>query len=143
MKGPILLYKIGLGHVVGNMVLLLTTTGRKTGLSRVTPLQYERIDGEYYVAAARGKKADWIRNLIADPNVKIQVKNHHHIGIARLIIHRPQVINFLNLRIKRHPRMMRMMLRAEGLKFPITDEKIKEFAKNIVLVKIVTQRTGS
>jgi len=35
------LYAVGLGPVVGRLVLLLTTTGRKTGLPRVTPLQYE------------------------------------------------------------------------------------------------------
>ncbi|MFX0201689.1 MAG: nitroreductase/quinone reductase family protein, partial [Candidatus Hodarchaeota archaeon] len=77
MKGPILLYRIGLGHIVGTIVLLLTTTGRKTGIARVTPLQYEKIDGDYYVGAVRGKKADWIRNILADPNVKIQVKTDH------------------------------------------------------------------
>ena len=41
------LYVIGLGPVVGNIVVLLTTTGRKTGRRRVTPVQYEEIDGLY------------------------------------------------------------------------------------------------
>ena len=36
-------YKRGIGPT--RMVLLLTTTGRKSGLPRVTPLQYEDIDG--------------------------------------------------------------------------------------------------
>ena len=45
------------------MVLLLTTIGRKSGLPRITPLQYEEIDGAYYVASARGAQADWFRNI--------------------------------------------------------------------------------
>ena len=57
---PRFLYAIGLGPIYGRLVLLLTTTGRKSGLHRVTPLQYEEIEGKIYVGAARGQKADWL-----------------------------------------------------------------------------------
>ena len=39
-------------------VLLLITTGRKSGLPRETRLQYELDNGVVYVAAARGRRAD-------------------------------------------------------------------------------------
>ena len=42
---PRLWYALGLGPIMGRLVLLLTTTGRKTGRQHVTPLQYEEIDG--------------------------------------------------------------------------------------------------
>ncbi len=45
------LYAIGLGRLIGRIILLLTTTGRKSGLKRVTPLQYEKIGADYYVGA--------------------------------------------------------------------------------------------
>lgn len=48
------LYALGLGPLIGQIVLLLTTTGRKSGKYRVTPLQYEEIDGIYYLGASRG-----------------------------------------------------------------------------------------
>jgi hypothetical protein len=57
------LYAIGLGPLVGRIILLLTTTGRKSGLKRVTPLQYEMIGDDCYIGAARGVKADWVRNI--------------------------------------------------------------------------------
>ena len=38
---PRLAYAIGLGPLLGRFVLLMTTTGRKSGRRRVTPLQYE------------------------------------------------------------------------------------------------------
>ncbi|HUS79158.1 MAG TPA: nitroreductase/quinone reductase family protein [Patescibacteria group bacterium] len=41
---------------MGRMVLLLTTTGHKTGLPRVTHLQYEEVDGAYYVGSMRGTR---------------------------------------------------------------------------------------
>ncbi|HUF00729.1 MAG TPA: nitroreductase/quinone reductase family protein, partial [Anaerolineales bacterium] len=49
-----LLYAIGLGPLVGRIILLLTTTGRRSGAKRVTPLQYELIGNDYYVGSARG-----------------------------------------------------------------------------------------
>ena len=38
-------YKRGFGPT--RVVLLLTTLGRKSGLPRTTPLQYEEVDGDY------------------------------------------------------------------------------------------------
>ncbi|MEJ2757947.1 MAG: nitroreductase/quinone reductase family protein [Anaerolineales bacterium] len=57
--GPQLAYKVGLAPLIGKIVLLLTTTGRKSGLPRVTPLQYECLDGVYHVVSVFGTKADW------------------------------------------------------------------------------------
>src|SRR5574339_21138 len=71
------LYAIGLGPLVGRLILLLTTTGRKSGMKRVTPLQYERIGNCYYVGAARGMQADWVRNLRASPIVEVHVGSKH------------------------------------------------------------------
>lgn len=49
---PHLLYVLGLEPIIGRIVLLLTTTGRKSGRPRVTPLQYEEIDGIIYLNLA-------------------------------------------------------------------------------------------
>ena len=70
-----ILYGLGLGRFQGRFVLLLTTTGRKSGKPRVTPLQYDQLDGDFYVGAARGVNADWFRNIQADPEVQVQVKD--------------------------------------------------------------------
>ena len=61
------LYASGKGWIVGKFILLLTHTGRKSGTRYVTLLQYEKVDGAYCVGAGRGPKADWFRNLLADP----------------------------------------------------------------------------
>ncbi len=54
--GPRTAYKLGLGPLIGKVILLLTTTGRKTGLARVTPVQYELIDGVFHIGAVFGVK---------------------------------------------------------------------------------------
>ncbi len=64
------------GSVGGHRVLLLTTTGRRSGRERRTPVQYERIGDEVVVAAAGGGSPSppaWWLNLEADPEVEVQV----------------------------------------------------------------------
>ena len=80
--GPITAYRLGLGPLIGRVVLLLTTTGRKTGLERITPLQYELIDGVYHLGAVFGTKTDWVRNILANPQVKVRVRNREFSGHA-------------------------------------------------------------
>jgi deazaflavin-dependent oxidoreductase (nitroreductase family) len=63
-------------------VLLLTATGRKSGLRRTTPLVYLKIDERLYVAAGRGERADWYRNVQADPYVEIDLGDGHFAALA-------------------------------------------------------------
>jgi len=59
-------------------ILLLTTTGRKSGKQRTTPLIYGR-DGDniMVVASNGGDDSDpaWWRNLKANPDATIQIKH--------------------------------------------------------------------
>ncbi|MCA0456571.1 MAG: nitroreductase family deazaflavin-dependent oxidoreductase [Chloroflexi bacterium] len=65
-----------MGSLRGMPLLLLTTTGRKTGKQRVTPVMYIR-DGENYVVTASnaGRQQDpaWFVNLKANPQTTIEV----------------------------------------------------------------------
>jgi deazaflavin-dependent oxidoreductase (nitroreductase family) len=64
-------------HWRGTTVLLLTTTGRKSGEPRTTPLIH-RTDGDrWIVVASKGgtpENPSWFENLLADPQATIQVK---------------------------------------------------------------------
>ena len=95
------LYAIGLGPVIGKIILLLTTTGRKTGLKRVTPLQYEEIDGKYYLGSARGLQADWVRNIQANHNVEIRVKSLTFQGQAKVVTDPARFADFVEVRLQR------------------------------------------
>jgi deazaflavin-dependent oxidoreductase (nitroreductase family) len=134
MKIPMIYYKLGLGPIVGRILLLLTTTGRKSGLKRTTPLQYEVINGEYYLGSARGTKADWYRNILVNPNVEIRVKSLQFQGIARTTTNPAEIVDFLEVRLERHPRMLGAMLRSEGLPSNPKREELEKFAQNSALV---------
>ena len=109
------LYNLGLAPLLGRLILLLTTTGRKSGLPRVTPLQYEDVDGQFYIGSARGAQADWFRNILADAHVRVRIKSREFAGIAEPVTDYLRVADFLELRLRRHPRMVGMILKSEGL----------------------------
>jgi deazaflavin-dependent oxidoreductase (nitroreductase family) len=123
------------------MVLLLTTTGRKSGLKRVTPLQYEQVGETYYVASARGKEADWFRNIQTNPQVEVQVKEQSFRCVAEAVTDPVRIAEFLEMRLARHPRMMGAMLRMEGLPRNFTPIQMEEFASDKAMV-IIRPETG-
>lgn len=136
MKFTRMWYSLGLGSIVGRVILLLTTTGRKSGLPRVTPLQYEEEDGVIYVAAVRGQKADWFRNIVANPHVEVRVKARRFHGVAEPITNVARIADFLELRLRRHPRMISAMLRLAGLPATADRAQLEQYATKIALVVI-------
>lgn len=59
------------GSPVMGYFLTLTTTGRRSGQPRRTPLNYAILDGRVYLLSGFGTRADWYRNLVADPRVTL------------------------------------------------------------------------
>ena len=117
------------------LVLLLTTTGRKSGLPRQTRLQYEEQAGVIYVAAARGQDADWFRNIVANPHVEVQMKAGRFCGLAEPITDPARIADFLELRLQRHPQMVRAMLLLHGLMRP-NRANLEQLAATLALVAI-------
>ena len=84
LKVMVFLYNVSGGRIGGKMgkvpVLLLTTTGRKTGKQRTLPLVYI-MDGSAYVITASAGGADkhpgWFFNIRSNPQATIQVKDKH------------------------------------------------------------------
>jgi deazaflavin-dependent oxidoreductase (nitroreductase family) len=74
------LYRLTRGRVTSTAgaapVMLLTTTGRKSGRSRTTPVMYLR-DGDRFVVSSENfgqqRPAAWPLNLVADPRATVQV----------------------------------------------------------------------
>jgi len=64
------------GFFAGKPVLILHTTGAKTGMQRLNPLVYATHDGGYVVAATKGGSPHhphWFLNLRANPEVTLEV----------------------------------------------------------------------
>ncbi|WP_328644426.1 nitroreductase family deazaflavin-dependent oxidoreductase [Amycolatopsis sp. NBC_00348] len=74
------------GTLEGQPVVILTTTGAKTGKVRKTPLIRIEHDGVYAVVASAGGAPEhpaWYRNVLADPLVRVQDHDDVHAVRAR------------------------------------------------------------
>jgi deazaflavin-dependent oxidoreductase (nitroreductase family) len=76
-------YRLSNGRLGGKFpggapVLLLTTTGRKSGEKRVAPLLYLQDASDLIVVASKGGMAHhpfWYKNLEANPSVEVEIGN--------------------------------------------------------------------
>jgi len=133
---PQVAYALGLGPLIGRLILLLTTTGRVTSKPRITPLQYEEVDGEFYVGATRGLKSDWVKNILANPTVEVRVKSKRFLCHAEVITDPSRIAEFLEIRLKNHHLMVGAMLKADGISAQPSRAELESFAENIVVVAI-------
>ncbi len=87
----LLMWRLGLGSwlnawpsVIGQ-IMVLTHTGRKSGLKRQTPVNYALVEGEVYCTAGYGRGSDWYRNIKADPHVEVWLPDGWWAGVAEEI----------------------------------------------------------
>lgn len=139
MVGPKTLYRLGLGGVIGKRVLLLTTTGRVSGLPRVTPLQYEAFQGSYLIGSARGLKADWVKNILKEPRVRVQVGQNQIMGLGKVISDPNLVANFIEDRFARHPKFIRLLFWLQGYREDLSREDFVRYARERVMVAVTPE----
>ena len=73
------------GRWEGRDLLLLTTTGRKSGRPHTTPMVFTRDGDRLLVYASKGgapAHPDWYLNLVADPRVVVEVGSERYDAIA-------------------------------------------------------------
>ena len=71
----------------GTTILILFTTGRKSGEQRSHALIFREYEGDYLVVASKGgaeAPPAWFVNLSADPNVEVQIKGDRFKATARV-----------------------------------------------------------
>lgn len=64
---------------------LLETTGRRSGLKRETPVGNGLEGDTFWLVAAHGVKADYVRNIAADPRVRVKVAKTWRTGTAVML----------------------------------------------------------
>jgi deazaflavin-dependent oxidoreductase (nitroreductase family) len=74
--------------ILGADTLVLTTRGRTSGLPRSTPVYYVRQGEHLYIAASfagRDAPPSWYLNLVADPQVEVDVTGERGGYLARVL----------------------------------------------------------
>ena len=79
------------GHVTGMFggapLVLITTTGAKSGKSRTTPIVYTTDGDNVVIIASKGgapTSPDWFHNLVANPDVTVELPNETFEARARV-----------------------------------------------------------
>jgi deazaflavin-dependent oxidoreductase (nitroreductase family) len=68
-------------------VSLLETTGRKSGQPRRTPVSkgLDRATNTFWIVAEHGRKSAYVRNIEANPRVRIRIGRRWHSGTASVL----------------------------------------------------------
>lgn len=133
---PRVVYALGLGRLIGRFVLLLTTTGRVTGYKRVTPLQFQEINGLIHIGSARGTKADWYRNIDVNPRVEVRVRDKRFTGHGETVTDVERIADFLEHSMRGRPRFIAALMRVMGLSSNPTREQLETYATKRAMVVI-------
>ncbi|MBB4683704.1 nitroreductase/quinone reductase family protein [Amycolatopsis jiangsuensis] len=88
---------------------LLETTGRTSGLPRRTPIGGRRTGGEFWLVSEFGVRSHYVRNIQADPRVRLRLRGRWHHGVAH-----PVPEDDARARLKSLPRMNSTVVRAFG-----------------------------
>jgi deazaflavin-dependent oxidoreductase (nitroreductase family) len=97
----VLMFRLGLGwwlqpwpRLTGQ-ILVLAHKGRKSGLARLTPLNFAVVDGDLYVLAGFGAVSDWYRNVTADPHIEVWMPDGWWAGVAEEASDHPERLRVL------------------------------------------------
>jgi len=130
MRLPIWLFRMHLGWMVGERFLLLTHTGRSSGVPRQTileVLQHETASDAYYVLSGWGDKADWLRNVEKTPEVIITV-GHRHVHACAVRLGSEEAERAILAYAKRNPLAMRVLPRMMGYRLDGSEEDFRALA---------------
>ncbi|MFB6813723.1 nitroreductase/quinone reductase family protein [Streptomyces sp. NPDC056347] len=89
--------------------ILLETTGRTSGRPRRTPVGGRKVGQEFWLVSEYGTKSQYVRNIQADPRVRVRIGGRWHNGTAH-----PLPDDDARARLRTLPRYNSAVVRAVG-----------------------------
>lgn len=112
---PVVLWRLGLGPLVGRVLVVLTVTGRSSGLPRHTPIHPHVVGGQTYVWCPYGGRSQWYRNLMANPVVTVQSRRGTQVMRAISIEDDDEAVEVVSDLRRFDVPFLRLYLAAEGI----------------------------
>lgn len=128
IKTPVLLWRLGCGPLIGRLIMLITTTGSKSGLPRRTPVEYYSLGKQKYVTCGFGAKAAWYKNIRADAHVTIQTSSGTEKMLARRVTSDSEVKEVFQLFRQHDPLLLNWYLQSLDIE-PNEDDVVKNKEK--------------
>lgn len=125
MRAPIWLYRARAGAVLGARMLMLEHVGRTSGARRYVVLEVigHPTPDVYIVASGFGTRAQWFRNIGADPNVRVYVGSRAPAPATAQVLDQQAADHALAAYRARHPQAWARMrgVLEQTLGEPVTD----------------------
>lgn len=112
LRGPILLYRLGLGRLLDHRLLLIIHRGRTSHLLRESVVEVVRIETASktcVVMSGWSGKTDWYRNISREPALEIRIGATRFVPQQRLLSPE-ETIGELQRYVERHPWLARNVL---------------------------------
>jgi deazaflavin-dependent oxidoreductase (nitroreductase family) len=126
VRAPIWLYRAHLGFLFGHRMLLLEHVGRKSGARRYAVLEVVDRPGpdEYVIVSGFGDTAQWYRNVIANPRVRVSVGLRRNVPATATPLTPEAVDETVERYAARHPRTWRTLNEAMAAALNTPDLKL-------------------
>lgn len=138
---PILLYRLGLGALLGRRFVLLEHRGRHSGEWHQTVLEVigeQRQRGVIYVVSAWGERSDWLRNLRRTPQVQVQIGSESS-GVRAEPLEPSAGAEVLRDYAERHPIAARELVGLFGYKLDDPERDFDRLVEDMVVVALQLQ----
>lgn len=106
VRAPVWLYRAHLGTLLGSRFVMLEHTGRITGARRRVVLEVAArpVPGTWLVVSGFGSRAQWFRNIRADPRVRVYAGSRPPAPATARVLPPDQATAVLGIYAARHPR---------------------------------------
>ena len=142
MQSPKWLYRAKLGFVFGQRFLLLEHKGRKSGALYQTPLEvayHNPETDEYVVTSGRGVKADWYRNIKANPAVAIWIGSSRY-PTAQRFLPTEEAVDVMKNYEQEHPKTAAKLEGMMGVSHDETEESWVAMMEQIPMIGFTPDR---
>jgi deazaflavin-dependent oxidoreductase (nitroreductase family) len=133
-RAPIWLYRWHLGWLLGKRFLLLTHTGRKSGLPRYAVLEIIKHDAKtFFVSSGFGEKAQWYQNILQTPEVRLEAGREKFTARAERLSF-VQAKEILSDYARKHPFALKELSRVLGLSYNGSEASLENLAKVLPII---------
>lgn len=134
---PIQLFRLRLGWALGGRFLLLHHTGRVSGRRRravIEVIGHDRTDDCYFVCSGYGTQPDWYRNVVANPDVIIQV-GRRTLPVTATPLPGDEAAEVMVNYARRHPKVAKTLLsRLMGIAVDGSEADFREAGRHVPVI---------
>jgi deazaflavin-dependent oxidoreductase (nitroreductase family) len=134
---PTLVYRIGLGGLLGRRFLQLVHRGRKSGLERRVVLEvirYEADPPSATVLSGWGERSQWFRNIRANAPVAVWIGGERWLLPEHIVLEPDQVAEVVEEYRRSHGILMWVLERFFGWPWRTSEEQRKQLARDLTAI---------